>query len=188
MFGAKLAGKAKDAKKWDRRFLALAHHIAGWSKDPNAQVGAVVVDPRTRRVVSTGFNGFPAQVEDSAERLGDKTTKLSMMVHAEQNAILFAGREARGCAIYVVGKAVCSTCAALIIQSGIASVRAAKPDPKSGRRWDRLGLVAERMFEEAGVAFEDISDAELGRLGIEGEEPREVLAPGWALVETDGER
>lgn len=182
-----MASKSKDAKKWDRRFLALAHHVAEWSKDPNAKVGAVIVDPRTCRVVSTGFNGFPSNVEDSAERLGDKKTKLSMMVHAEQNAILFAGREARGCTIYVVGKAVCSTCAALIIQSGVSAVRAARPVPGSSRRWDQSGRLALAMLEEAGVAFEDISDGELERLGIAGEESREVLPPGWALVEPPGE-
>jgi dCMP deaminase len=176
----------KDRKKWDRRFMALAHHIADWSKDPNAKVGAVIIDPKTSRVVSTGFNGFPSNVEDSAERLGDKKTKLSMMVHAEQNAILFAGREARGCTIYVVGKAVCSTCAVLIIQSGIKAVKAAKPSPGSERRWDISGRLAVQMFAEAGVAFEDISDGELERLGIGGEDPREVLPPAWELAKEDG--
>ena len=28
---------------WDRRFLELADHIAGWSKDPSRGVGAVIV-------------------------------------------------------------------------------------------------------------------------------------------------
>lgn len=182
-----MAAKAKDAKKWDRRFLALASHIADWSKDPNAKVGAVIAEPATRRVVSTGFNGFPSRVADSAERLSDKKTKLSLMVHAEQNAILFAGREARGSTIYVVGKAVCSTCAALIIQSGVARVKAARPDPKSKRRWDMSGRLALQMFEESGVVFEDISDAEIERLGVAGGDPREVLPPGWALAEPPGE-
>ncbi len=60
--------------KWDRRYLEMAELVASWSKDPNAQVGAVIV--RDNRVVATGFNGFPAEVEDLDERLGDKKKKL----------------------------------------------------------------------------------------------------------------
>lgn len=50
--------------KWHRRFLRLAEHIAGWSKDPSTQVGCVVVGP-DREIRSTGFNGFPRGIEDS---------------------------------------------------------------------------------------------------------------------------
>ena len=28
---------------WDERFLSLAHHVSGWSKDPSTKVGAVIV-------------------------------------------------------------------------------------------------------------------------------------------------
>ena len=29
--------------KWDARFIDLARHISGWSKDPSTKVGCVVV-------------------------------------------------------------------------------------------------------------------------------------------------
>ena len=77
--------------KWDQRFIDLAMHIADWSKDPSTKVGAVVVDPSTRRVVSTGFNGFPVGVEDTADRLENREIKYEMVVHAEQNALVFCG-------------------------------------------------------------------------------------------------
>ncbi len=57
---------------WDKRYLEMARLVAGWSKDPNAQVGAVIV--RDNRVVATGFNGFPTHVQDDG-RLQDKATK-----------------------------------------------------------------------------------------------------------------
>ena len=33
--------------KWDIRFLELARHISGWSKDPSTKVGCVVVGEDT---------------------------------------------------------------------------------------------------------------------------------------------
>jgi hypothetical protein len=37
--------------KWDKRFLLLARHVAGWSKDPSTQCGAVIVQPATRKII-----------------------------------------------------------------------------------------------------------------------------------------
>jgi dCMP deaminase len=69
-------------KKWDDRYLALADHIRQWSKDPKGKVGAVITSPSLGRVISIGFNGFPINVSDSAERLANKTEKLGMIIHA----------------------------------------------------------------------------------------------------------
>jgi deoxycytidylate deaminase len=52
------------SEKWDRRFLDLAAHVAQWSKDASTKVGAVITDSR-KRIVSIGFNGYPANVDDS---------------------------------------------------------------------------------------------------------------------------
>ncbi len=110
----------KKLDHWDRRFLALADFIAEWSKDPSTKVGAVITHTKSRRIVSTGFNGFPAGVEDAPERLFDRATKYEMIVHAEQNALMFAGQHAEGCTLYVTPLPPCARCAALIIQAGIA--------------------------------------------------------------------
>ena len=72
---------------WDKRFLDLAEHVAGWSKDPSTQVGCVIVNDK-RVVVGLGYNGFPRGVEDTPERLNDRPTKYLMVQHAEVNAIL----------------------------------------------------------------------------------------------------
>jgi dCMP deaminase len=56
---------------WDERFLEVARLAAGWSKDPRAQVGAVLVDVQ-KRIASVGYNGFPSGVEDSPDRLNNK--------------------------------------------------------------------------------------------------------------------
>ena len=107
--------------KWDARFLEVAKLAANWSKDPNAKVGAVIVDAQGQ-IAGVGYNGFPKMVEDSAERYGDVDTKLEMIVHAEENAVLGASVRARGASIYVFGKPVCARCAGTIIQAGIKRV------------------------------------------------------------------
>ena len=113
---------AERSDRGDRRFMELADFIAQWSKDPSTKVGAVIVDPRNKRIVSTGFNGFPYGVEDSADRLEDKSVKYEMIVHAETNALMFAGEQANGCVLYVTPLPPCARCAVLIIQSGITRV------------------------------------------------------------------
>ena len=137
---------------WDRRFLDLAEHISTWSKDPSTKVGAVICDPR-KRVVSLGFNGFPAGVEDTEERLGDRAVKYEMVIHAEQNALLFAGERAKGCSLYVTPLAPCARCAVMIIQAGIARVVAPKPD-FDDERWGEQAKIADTMFREAGLTVD----------------------------------
>ena len=66
--------KSRKLDKWDHRFLALAEHISHWSKDPSTKVGAVITH-RSKRVVSMGFNGLPAGVEDTEERLTNREIK-----------------------------------------------------------------------------------------------------------------
>lgn len=135
---------------WDKRFLDLASHVAGWSKDPSTKVGAVIVRP-DKTVASIGFNGLPRGVEDSDTRLHDRQLKYPMTVHAEVNAILHAREPLHGYTIYVAPLNPCSNCAAAIIQSGIKRVMAmAQINP----RWEESNALAQTMFEEAGVSAE----------------------------------
>ncbi len=136
--------------KWDFRFLALAEHISGWSKDPSTQVGAVITHTRSKRVVSMGFNGLPAGVEDTEDRLADRETKYEMVVHAEQNALMFAGDRAEGCTLYVHPLPPCARCAVLIIQSGIVRVVCDQPDFEH-QRWGEQAKIADALFREAGL-------------------------------------
>ncbi len=148
--------------KWDKRYLEMARLVAGWSKDKKAKVGAVIV--RDNRVVATGFNGFPAEVEDLDERLKDQAKKLEMIVHAEQNALIVAGKSAEGATIYVHGKPVCATCAGAIIQARIK--RVVGPDPLAEKGdWRESGILADQMFTEASVIFHPRTVA-AGREGV----------------------
>ncbi len=83
--------------KWDTRFLGLAAHISAWSKDPSSQVGAVITE--RNRIISLGYNGFAAGVEDRESRLSDRNCKLNLTIHAEENAMILRKRDLRGCTV-----------------------------------------------------------------------------------------
>lgn len=134
--------------KWHRRFLELAQYVATWSKDPRTKVGAVIVDDQ-RRIVGHGYNGFPRGVDDAAERYDTPELKYEMVVHAETNAVLNAGRSVAGCTVYVTFFP-CPRCAAYLIQAGISQVIALTSP--SDDRYVEMRRIAEQMLQEAGVA------------------------------------
>ena len=134
---------------WDRRFLGMAEHIAGWSRDPSTGVGCVIVDPR-HRIVGVGFNGFPAGVNDSQERLNNRDVKLLITQHAERNALAFSTQDVAGCAAYTGPLPPCAQCAGALIQAGITRVVSCSPS-ESMDRWARDFSLAKEMYQEAGV-------------------------------------
>ena len=102
---------------WDEYFMGVALLAAKRSKDPNAQVGACIVDDNNI-ILSTGYNGFPYGCSDDLypwEREG-ADTKYNYVVHAELNAILNArGKTLKGARLYV-DLFPCNECAKAIIQ------------------------------------------------------------------------
>jgi dCMP deaminase len=145
--------------KWDRRYLALARHVSCWSKDPSTKVGAVIADKRGR-VVALGFNGFPENVEDAEHKLTARETKYEMIVHAEVNAVLIAGRSTEGSTIYVHGAPICPRCASVLIQAGLTRAVAIAPRCSTGVKWDELGLISLEMFAEAGITFDLVGNTD----------------------------
>jgi dCMP deaminase len=136
---------------WDQRFLKMAGLVASWSKDPSTQVGAVIVDVE-RRVLSLGYNGFPKGISDD-KRLDNRETKYKMVVHAECNALLFASKSLVGCTMYTYPFMPCSSCAGMIIQSGITRVVSRKTFK---HRWEDNFEVSRDMFKEANVKLYEI--------------------------------
>jgi dCMP deaminase len=141
--------------KWHRRFLELAKHIAQWSKDPSTKTGAVIVDP-FRRVISVGYNGFPAGVLDTTERLNDRETKYKIIVHCERNAILFAQRSLKNCRLYTWPFMSCAPCAGVVIQSGIRWCIAPKSTEDQLTRWGADFNLTKTMFAEANVFLDEV--------------------------------
>ena len=138
--------------KWDVRFIELARHISGWSKDPSTKVGCVVVG-EDREIRSTGFNGFPRGIEDDSARLDDRDQKIPMICHAEENAIMHAARigvSLKGCVAYVTWPP-CTRCSRSLIQAGVVEV-VYPADVEIPDRWKEDFELSASMMEEAGIS------------------------------------
>jgi dCMP deaminase len=139
-----------DLSKWDVRFFDMAVLVSSWSKDPGTTVGAVLVSDR--RILATGYNGFPLGIEDTPERYADREVKLAYTVHAEVNALLNAaknGAKTEGSSLYVTFHP-CVSCAAAIIQGGIKKIVC--PSVESApERWQNSFEKARDLLLEAGI-------------------------------------
>ena len=124
----------------------MAALVSTWSKDPSTKVGAVIT--RGKFVVSLGFNGHPAGVEDSTGRLHDREMKYRTIIHAELNAILSARQPLEGCTLYVVPFMPCSNCGAVIVQAGIKRVVTLE---SNNERWAESFEITRTIFAEASV-------------------------------------
>lgn len=144
------------SERWDKRYLKLALHVAGWSKDPSTKVGSVIVGP-TNEVRSLGFNGPPRGVNDDDPDRWVRPTKYMFCEHGERNAIFNAARmgvSTMACTLYITSYPAkfgpCDNCCRAIIQAGIARV-VMEPPEGDIERWKDAFQVGETMLREAGV-------------------------------------
>ena len=146
--------------KWDQRFLRIAHEVSSWSRDPGTTVGCVLV--KDRRILSTGYNGFPVGLSDSLDLYQDREYKLAVTVHAEANAIINAaknGAVTEGSTAYVTFPP-CSQCAAALIQAGVNEVICPNP-ANAPDRWRAIFMLANKMLNDAGVNVLFYSESDL---------------------------
>lgn len=140
---------------WDRRWMGLAKHYAGWSKDPSTSVGCVIASGKKQ--LGQGYNGFAAGIADSDARLNDRETKLALTIHAEINALsCLSPGQSVGATLYIWPMPPCAHCAARIIQAGIARVVAPPPPPEQAERWHQSLMLSSEILEEAGVRLESL--------------------------------
>jgi len=131
------------------RFLRTAEFIAKeFSKDPDKQVGALVVSP-DRRSWTPGYNGLPAGIADTPERLNNRAYKLRRTIHAEVNALFNCPTRPVGHTLYVWPIPPCDLCAGVIIQNGIAEVWA--PAVSLTSSWYDSCNEGRELLEEAGI-------------------------------------
>lgn len=125
-----LANEQRLRPSWDQYFMQLASLAAQRSNCMKRRVGCVLV--REQRVISTGYNGTPRNLKNCNEggcarcNAGHKAgVNLStcLCIHAEENALLEAGRERiREGAILYCDTCPCLTCSIKITQVGISEV------------------------------------------------------------------
>lgn len=99
-------------------FINMVKATATGSYCKRLQVGAVIVNPKDKRIISTGYNGQPAGACNDCEKDG---VTMNTVIHAELNAILYAKMDLTGFDIYIT-HSPCEHCAACIMNSGIRRV------------------------------------------------------------------
>ncbi|EPS37862.1 hypothetical protein H072_8406 [Dactylellina haptotyla CBS 200.50] len=115
---------------WDAYFMQLANLAAQRSNCMKRRVGCVLV--REKRVISTGYNGTPRGLRNCNEggcsrcnsgSTGGSSLSTCLCLHAEENALLEAGREriGKGSILYC-DTCPCLTCSVKIAQVGISEV------------------------------------------------------------------
>ncbi|MDD3420216.1 MAG: dCMP deaminase family protein [Candidatus Gastranaerophilales bacterium] len=118
---------------WTDYFIEVAKTASLRSNCLRAQVGAVIV-ANDKTVKATGYNGTPSKVVSCAERNfcyrmvnnipSGTRYETCRSIHAEQNAIIQAGKErCEGATMYIYGHDfICILCKRFIVQSGIKEV------------------------------------------------------------------
>ncbi len=142
---------------WNKRFIELAKHIAGWSKDKSTQTCAIITS-KDNRVLSVGYNGFPSGCDDVNMPRYERPKKYLYTEHAERNAIYNAARNGintNGATMYLMWFP-CADCARAVIQSGITRLVCKEPDMNS--RWREHFVAAIEMLNECNIKIEYYED------------------------------
>ena len=139
---------------WDLYYMNICRAVAARSKDPNTQIGCVIVGPN-HEIRSTGYNSFPRGIRDDVPERLLRPAKYLWIEHAERNAICNAARAGtatQGCTIYVEIMP-CMDCARAIVQAGIVHVvvAAARMKQYSSDYYNEHFGMTEVLFSEAGV-------------------------------------
>jgi dCMP deaminase len=139
---------------WDEYYLSICQVVSSRSKDPNTQVGCVIVGP-AHEIRSTGYNSFPRGIRDDVPERLERPAKYLWIEHAERNAICNAARSGtatEGCTIYV-DLMPCMDCARAIVQAGIGAVvvSAERMTRYTSAQYDEQFRMVEVLFAEAGV-------------------------------------
>ncbi len=115
--------------KWDEYFSRIVQDVAKRSTCTRHKYGAIIVNEK-HEIVATGYNGV-IRGAPHCEDVGCIKDKLNInsgeghdicpAVHAEQNALLQAGKQALGTTLYV-NAFPCKICARLMVNAGIKRV------------------------------------------------------------------
>jgi len=144
------------SETWLSYFMNIARVIATKSKDPSTKVGAVAVDTNTKRILATGYNGFPAGVKERPERW-ERPVKYSYIVHSEANIVASAARfgiNLTGSTLFVTLHP-CVDCAKIVASAGFKNVIYIDTEIKAqvGREWITLLQHSKNIFEESRIGL-----------------------------------
>jgi dCMP deaminase len=166
--------KHSNRPSWDVYFANIVEDVAMRSTCIRHKFGTVIVNER-REIISTGYNG-PVRGAPHCDVVGcvknDNNIESGMghgicpAVHSEANALLQAGKQARGATLYVNGFP-CKICARLMVNAGIRRVVI------SGEYTDKEGL---EILDAADIEVAYVDSEEGGEASKEAQyrEPEAV--------------
>ncbi|KAJ8605045.1 hypothetical protein MRB53_041557 [Persea americana] len=153
---------------WDYYFMLMASLAARRSNCMKRRVGCVLV--RHSRVIATGYNGTPRNTlncasggcprcNNSGSISGGASLSTCLCIHAEENALLEAGRErvGEGAVLYCT-TCPCLTCSIKIVQVGITEV-------VYGEKY-YMDAEAAKLFTQAGIRIRQFAAPETGLVDL----------------------
>ncbi len=105
---------------WNEYFINIAKIISLKSKDKKRQVGAILVSEKDNRILSTGYNGLPANIDDNIN-WNNRELVHSMIIHAEMNCILYANNKYENSILYST-LSPCKDCIKIIAAAKIKKI------------------------------------------------------------------
>ncbi len=99
--------------------MKITDDVSLRSPDPHTKHGCVLVDTNNR-IISTGYNGPIKGLDHRLVEL-KRPHKYNWMIHAEDNAVLFAKCNLDGCTAYITGHP-CADCFRRLAQAGIRRI------------------------------------------------------------------
>jgi dCMP deaminase len=136
----------------NKKLFKLCEQIALNSPDSSRKIGCIILNSEDN-ILSFGWNDFPFNVDVNEQRLSKENgEKYHWMCHAEEKTILSclrSGKDLYHSKIYTT-LFPCSSCARLIIESGIKEVNTFEI-PENDKTYSRSFEVSQIMFNEVGI-------------------------------------
>ncbi|KAK5102664.1 Deoxycytidine monophosphate (dCMP) deaminase [Lithohypha guttulata] len=160
-----LAAQSRLRPPWDAYFMHLAHLASLRSNCMKRRVGCVLT--LNFRILSTGYNGTPRGLTNCNEggcprcnnsgSTGGASLSTCLCLHAEENALLEAGRERiREGAVLYCDTCPCLTCSVKIAQVGVKEVVYSQSY--------NMDEASRRVLAEAGVKLRQYSGEKMNSL------------------------
>ena len=147
------------SKNWNEYHAEIAKVVASKSKDPSSKVGCVIVD-KNNCPVSNGFNGFIAGSDESEFSWTDRSKKYLTVLHAEENAIIFAKRDLEGCKAYIT-HSPCNKCLTLLAQAKIREIYYSDPSIIRDRGSDEVKWAIKAIIRATGVSVVNLVNGKM---------------------------
>lgn len=107
-------------------FMKMAKELSSLSVDPSTKVGSFILRPDFT-IATSGYNGFVKDCDESYMSL-IKPLKLDLILHAEENAIMFKREDLKDY-VAIVTHSPCSKCLAQLLQNKVTDIYFAEPGP-----------------------------------------------------------